>query len=269
VVLLWANIGIESSKEKDIMPNSYRDWFVSEKETNNYDNVVYTEGSASDLLWQLEKPVLEEIVKKIKQKTKRVNYLDFACGTGRIISFVEDKVDSATGIDISGAMLSQAAKRVRKATLLCKDITSDVDDIEGQYDLITTFRFILNAESDLRRVAMRQLAKRLKGPQSRLVVNVHGNPLSYKLLLIPYYWCKATMKGNRLKGYMTKQQAVAVITDAGLVVDQVMGMGFIGGRILKFFPRSMALLIERRLVGIHFFQAFGVNQLFICRLRQS
>ena len=248
------------------MSNSYRNWFVDNKETDNYDNVVYSDGSVSALLWSLEKPILEEIVRKIKQETGRVHYLDFACGTGRVISFLEDKVDSATGIDISSAMLSRAAQRVRKATLLCKDITVDEDDIEGRYDLITAFRFLLNAEPDLRRAAMRELAKRLKGPDSRVVVNVHGNPLSYKAFLFPYHWLRATLKGTGLKGYMTRKQAVTVLTEAGLVVERVIGLGFLSGRVLKLFPRSMALSIERRLVGVPLFQVFGVNQLFVCRL---
>jgi SAM-dependent methyltransferase len=251
------------------MPSSYRDWFVNDKEANNYDNVVYNDGSVSNLIWQLEKTILVEIVKKIKQKTGRVDCLDFACGTGRIISFLEDKVDSATGIEISRTMLSMAAKRVRRATLLCKDITTNMNDIEGHYDLITAFRFLLNAEPDLKLAAIRELAKRLKGPESRLVINVHGNPFSYKAILIPYNWSRAVLKGNELRGYMTKRQAVSVITAAGLVVEQIIGMGFISGRILKLFPWSMALSIERRLVGVPFFQAFAVNQLFVCRLRQS
>jgi len=250
------------------MPDSYRDWFLNDEQTDNYDNVVYSDNSVSNFLWQLEKPVLEEIVKKVKQKTGKVDCLDFACGTGRIISFLEDKVDSITGIDISRTMLSVAAKRVRMTTLLCKDITTDEDDIEGHYDLITAFRFLLNAEPDLRLVAIRKLAKRLKGPESRLVMNVHSNPLSYKAILIPYHWLRAVLKGNELGGYMTKRQAVSDITDAGLVVEQVIGMGFISGRILKFFPWSMALSIERRLVDVPFLQSLGVNQLFICRLRQ-
>ena len=128
-------------------------------------------------------------------------------------------------------MLSRAALRVRKANLLCKDITTDEDDIEGHYDLITAFRFLLNAEPDLRRVAMRKLATRLTGSDSRLVVNVHGNPFSYKAFAIPYHWLRAVLKGHKMQGYMTNRQAVAVITEAGLVVEQVIGLGFISGRI--------------------------------------
>lgn len=248
------------------MSKSYRKKFDKDKAAK-YDLILYAGGSVSHLLWQLESPILDEIVKEMRRTKKHIEYLDFACGTGRILSFLEDKVDSATGIDVSQAMLARAAKKVRHAALLCLDITRNGSGIEGRYDLITCFRFLKNAEPDLRSAALQKLALSLKTPDSRLVVNNHGgNPFSYRFLLIPYHWLRALFSGRKLKSYLSNREALAVIHGAGLVVERVIGLGFISGKLLRFIPWSLALWIERRLVGVPLLQGFGMDQIFVCRL---
>ena len=250
------------------MSESYRDRFLCDQDATNYDHREYAKNSVGDLVWQLEKRFLSDMVSRLRRKLDRIDYLDFACGTGRIISFMEDKVDSATGIDVSEAMLSRSSRKVRAATLLNRDINAEGVEIEAQYDLITAFRFLLNAEPDLRKQAMQQLAKRLKGPESRLVVNTHGNPWSYRLLFIPYHWLRAILGNRKLTGYMTNRKAMSGIEDAGLEVERVMAMGFISGRFLKFLPWSLSLWLELNLAKVPALKPFGVNHIFVCRLRK-
>ena len=249
------------------MSDSYRDRFLCDQDATTYDHREYGKNSVGDLVWQLEKLFLSDMVTRLRRKLDRIDYLDFACGTGRIISFMEDKVDSATGIDVSEAMLSRSSRKVRTATLLNRDITAEGAEIEASYDLITAFRFLLNAEPHLRKQAMRQLAKRLKGPESRLVVNTHGNPWSYRLLFIPYHWLRAILNRRKLTGYMTNRKAKSEIEDAGLEVEGVVAMGFVSGRFLKFLPRPLCLWLELNLVKVPALRPFGVNQIFVCRLR--
>ena len=45
-------------------------------------------------------------------------------------------------------MLDRARSRCRQSTLICADITRTDGTIEGQYDLITAFRFLTNAEPE-------------------------------------------------------------------------------------------------------------------------
>jgi SAM-dependent methyltransferase len=232
-----------------------------------YDLVIYSRDSVSDTVWHVEAAILQEIVVKMRRRTKRIEYLDFACGTGRIISFLEDKVDSATGIDISPFMLSRAASQVESAKLLCRDITAGDAAVEGQYDLITCFRFLKNAEADLRQAALRQLAKRLKGVDSLLVVNCYGgNPFSFKIALVPYHWLKAVLTRQEYPKYVTNRQLRTIIHNAGLMIEKTIGYGFISGKILRVFPSSWALWVERKLCGVPLVQALGANQLFICQL---
>jgi SAM-dependent methyltransferase len=245
---------------------SYRERFSDHSIAAKYDLVIYSKDSLSDAVWQLESAILEEIVAKMRQRKKRIEYLDFACGTGRIISFLEDKVDKATGIDVSHFMLNRAANKVKRARFLCRDITLAEAAVEDQYDLITCFRFLKNAEADLRQAALHQLAKRLRDADSRLVVNCHGgNPFSFKIVLVPYHWLKALRAGQEPPKYVTNGRLRKMIQKAGLHIEKRIGYGFISGKLFNLFPSSWALWIERNLCGAAFIQALGANQLFVCR----
>ena len=56
-------------------------------------------------------------------------------------------------------MLDAAVEKTGATSLLCKDITGADDRVEGQYDLITAFRFLTNAEPELRAAALAGLAR--------------------------------------------------------------------------------------------------------------
>src|SRR5207249_2994067 len=105
----------------------------------------YRQGTSDEAIWGIERDFLAGLIRRQKSRWGNCSYLDFACGTGRVISFVEALVSSSLGIDTSEEMLRVAAKKVQRSELLCIDITERVD-LEGTYDLITAFRFFLNAE---------------------------------------------------------------------------------------------------------------------------
>jgi SAM-dependent methyltransferase len=209
------------------------------------------------------------VVQQLRQELNRIDYLDFACGTGRILAYMEDKVDCAIGIDVSNAMLKLASRRLHSAKLVQVDITSDETNSERQYDLISCFRFVLNAEANLREAAMGQLALRLRGPKARLVLNVHGNLWSYKLISMPYRWIRAVLSGSRPAGYMTNKEVIRLLEQTGLEVEHIFGFGFLSGKILRIVPWSTALWVERKLWDVGLVQAFGVDQVFVCRLRSD
>jgi predicted TPR repeat methyltransferase len=249
---------------------TYREHFVHQSDAVTYEQTQYAPRSAGELLWQIEKLYLTEIVDKLQQSSHKIEYLDFACGTGRIIAFLEDYVETATGIEISPEMLALAQKKLKKGSLLCKDVTASNDNVEGSYDLITAFRFILNAEASLRLTAFKALAARLKNESSQLVFNNHGNPLSYKGLFWPYHRVRQVIFGTRREGnYMTNHQVRELLDEAGLEVVQVIGMGFISPKIMPLLPYELCEKIERLLAGKAIVQAFGVNQLFVARRKCS
>ena len=106
-------------------------------------------------------------------------YLDFACGTGRVLKVGAPFFESATGIDISEDMLVVARERNPEATIHCGDVTSGELDVEGSFDCVTLFRFLLNAEYELNIKVLEWLAAHMK-PGAILIANNHMNTASFR-----------------------------------------------------------------------------------------
>lgn len=103
-------------------------------------------------------------------------YLDFACGTGRIVQRVEAHAGDACGVDVSDSMLNMARGKCRTARFVCADLTRG-DAEPGPFDLVTAFRFFGNAQDELREAALAAINLRLR-PGGYLILNNHRNPSS-------------------------------------------------------------------------------------------
>jgi len=243
---------------------SYRDQFLSAKEAERYDSRQYGADSYSDLLWSLEREYLASLIEDMRTTHEAIDYLDFAAGTGRVIEFMEDKVDSAVGIEISPAMIERANQKLTRGRMICIDITADDAGIEGRYDLITAFRFVLNAEPNLRQSGINALAKRLKDDDSILIFNNHGNLLSYKLLLWPLFRFRSRGSvGRSPSGYMTNREAHRIARRAGLEITKTMGYGFLSGRVAAVLPAERIARIERAISRSRVLRPFCVNQVYV------
>jgi SAM-dependent methyltransferase len=242
---------------------SYRATFSGAENAEKYDEVVYAPNSSADILWQVEAPILRsEAVAAVAGKAK-ATYLDFACGTGRVTSLLEDICGSSTGIDVSRYMIERARTRCHHTQFICQDITDPNTEIEIQYDLITSFRFLTNAEPDLRRQALAALHRRLKD-DGVLIINTHSNPWSYRALLLPYHWLKDRLRSRPLYGYLSNREARRLLEASGFRVKKVLGMGFVPQKVLGAFPVRAAMFLERKLAARRLLQTFGLNQMFIC-----
>ena len=99
-------------------------------------------------LWEVERKLLDKII-EVHFHGKVKSLLDFACGTGRIIGHVEPYCEEATGVDISESMIEVAKKRVTKANIVQAYLTKG-NVFEGKkFQMITSFRFFLNAQKEL------------------------------------------------------------------------------------------------------------------------
>jgi predicted TPR repeat methyltransferase len=139
-------------------------------------------------LWKREQKILDQVLEGLPIPTADVAALDFACGSGRVVVYLESRARMVVGVDVSKDMIDVARTRVSTATLICGDIATGAraDFPEPlhttKYDLITAFRFFTNAEPDLRRSAMLALAQMLKSADSRLVFTVQAHVPSHKSL---------------------------------------------------------------------------------------
>jgi SAM-dependent methyltransferase len=150
--------------------------------------------------WELlEQPLLAKLFEERRAAGGR-RMLDFACGQGRIALFGARYFDFVQGIDYSPEMLAVAQeRRARDPSLAGRDVRFERADVAdytaGQpFDVITAFRFFLNAGDALRRDGLRCVRRNL-APGGVFVSNVHvsaGSPLGV-------YWSVRNMAG-RLAG---------------------------------------------------------------------
>jgi len=249
------------------MASSYRQQFEGEERASAYDETQYASGSYGDTLWQIEQRQLETVVSSMRSTHSRIDYLDFATGTGRILRFMEGKVDSARGIEISYAMAEKARHGLVDGEVLCTDITDPDAPIEGQYDLITAFRFVLNAEPSLRHAGLGALARRLRNDESLLVFNNHGNLLSLKALVHPLRVVRRRHDNWKTSGNLMTDRQIRELTKAnGLEIISVMGCGILTGHVAELLPQKVATVLESVAARYSLVSRFGVNQMYVTRL---
>ena len=219
----------------------------------DYDAKLFAPGSFDAAIWEREQLLLDRIVQQ--HVTHRESYLDFACGTGRVLSYVEPHFRTAVGLDISDTMLAVARDRVRTAKLVHADATSDPAALEGRrFDLVTAFRFFLNAQPSLRDAAMAFLAGTLKDKDSRLLFNVHGNRYSTRALLA----AKAMITREQFAS-MSVRESIDLAARHGLEVIEWYGIGSYDKSLLRLMPlrvwrwaEAVAALPKRCAVYLYF-----------------
>lgn len=247
------------------MVNTYRKQFFNGNEPRRYDEVEYGSASYSALLWEIEKDQLNEILSTVAS-CQADCYLDFACGTGRVISFMEKNFERSYGIEISPYMIEIAKKKVTHSNIFCLDITAGGEGVDvhlKKYSVITAFRFILNAEPSLRQDVFSILPSFLKSSEGIMIINNHGSLLSHKLLLWPYHFLKGIGKSYTASGnYMTHSAVVKLLDQHGLRIVKRMGAGFLSAKVLKFLPFESALRIEKK-ISRSFLNRLCVNQMYV------
>ena len=140
-------------------------------------DATFSEFPHRAMQWRMEKRLLHQLVVELFPGRKP-RFLDFACGTGRILAHLAPLTDSATGADVSASMLGMARQRVSCAEIVEGDLTREDPLGERRFELITAFRFFPNAEPELRYDAMEVLAGHLS-PNGYLVFNNHKHDRSF------------------------------------------------------------------------------------------
>lgn len=251
------------------MTDSYRRRFEGASDAAAYDREQYSVSGYPALLWDVERRLLTDVIGGLRQTHARISYLDFACGTGRVLSFIENMVDDSTGVEISEAMLALAGEKVRRSTLIHSDITSDDSLLENRYDLITCFRFILNAEPQLREEALSRLVACLRDSTSRIVFNNHAHLWSYKVVTWPSACASRRIHSDTSsRNFLTHAEVERMATRLGLVIERRVGYGFFSAKALRLTTYGGLLALEHRLAGLRGLQNIGSNQLYVARLAQ-
>ena len=140
---------------------SYRQSHLGVDKARSYDEDLWDLKAAKGLEWLVEQRLLTGVLQELVAGGS-CSSADFACGTGRILEFLSDRFPSVTGIDISPEMLELARSRCPRATLIQGDVTTNHGLAPGPFDLITAFRFFLNAEPVLRSQVLAWMRRSLR-----------------------------------------------------------------------------------------------------------
>lgn len=215
--------------------------------------------------WEhIERPLLREVFQELRGTGCR-SYLDFACGTGRILEVGQPFFDYLVGVDISEDMARHARAVCSSATIHAPlDITKT--PLKENFDVISAFRFFLNAQPSLRREVLGAMSRmQVKG--GYLVCNIHVNSLS---ILGRFYRLRNWMKGRKIAATLGVEEFTGLLDKAGYDVSRTYAYSFwprIGNRMPSVQNRIL-LAVERwqNMTGI---LPAGTAQsvMFVCRKR--
>ncbi len=237
-------------------PYDYRQSHLAQGKGRSYAE-SFVRNPYKAMVWRYEQRVLDAIVSQLRPGV--VSHLDFACGTGRILAYLEqfERIDSF-GVEISVSMLDVARNSVKRSQILQGDLTRDDFLGNKRFDLITAFRFFANAQEDLRKDAIRALSAHL-APEGVLIFNNHKN------LTFPTNRLKRKLGRGFTRG-MTRGDADHLVASAGLVIERVYPFGLIPLPTgCLYFVGGLVESCERLLSNCACSEAWALNHIYICR----
>jgi SAM-dependent methyltransferase len=249
------------------MPNSYSERFQDAAAVADYESKEYGAGSYSSRIWQMQRPVVEKIIADFRgERAGPVRLLDFACGTGRVISALESLVDAAEGIDISLNMVAVAREKCRRASLRVGDILTQPELLSGKFDIITAFRFLLNVEPAVRRCVLKKLREVLCAPDGLLIVNVHGNSRSLRHPAI--VWRRRSQRSQptgAMLNEMSPAETRQLLHDCGFQIVRQFGFGVLPPTLYRTPLCGVAAAVDDALAGENGWKNYSIDLLFVCR----
>ena len=207
------------------------------------------------LMWELEKKLL------LKFNFTNYVHLDFACGTGRILSLINSL--NKTGIDISPSMIEVCKGKVNNANLIVGDFR-DKKLLKSKFDLITVFRFLPNAEHQLKKDAFNFFKENLKD-DGILIFNNHRSFWSLSYVFFRFFGFELFKEG------MTHKDALYLIDKYGFKLINCYSLGLIPQTdkkaILPFFLTKIIENFNLRLFSK--FHQLGYNNIYVCTTKKS
>lgn len=240
----------------------YRDSHTSKDYGKNY-HKTFKDHAYRSYIWNQEKRILSGIALRYFEGSIDA-HLDFACGTGRILTFFEQYTKSSTGLDISDSMLEVARKEVVRAKLISGDITRN--ELLGiqTYDLITAFRFFLRAQPQLKNEVMAKLVEHLNS-NGYIVFNIHNNKSSISNNISKLY-TKIKYRKVSPRDEMSYDEVCTLVNRHGLEVVQTYPYGtFPVFRGEQKFPVKITQFTD----GLIKNRYLSTYNIFVCQKKQK
>jgi predicted TPR repeat methyltransferase len=241
---------------------SYRDSHTEEGKGAVYDEHYRTEAWRK-ILWNQEQLVLSSFLDAYF-KNRTVDLLDFACGTGRIPSFLENRVETSTAVDVSKTMLDEAKRKLKRTRIILADLTKN-NVLEGRkFNLITAFRFFLNAEPGLRTEALQMLVS-LLSKDGYIVFNNHKNRTSP--LVWPKYFYHNRIRKRKVQ-FMSYSEIKELAREAGIEIVRIYPVGLLSLPRVKP-PEKLSRNIDNMAMKFRLSGIFSESPVVVCRRCQE
>jgi SAM-dependent methyltransferase len=241
---------------------SYSERFQDAAAIADYESREYAAGSYSSRIWELQKPALEKMVADFCRGKTGVRLLDFACGTGRVISVLEASAAEADGIDISAGMVGIARTKCRRANFQVGDILSQPELLQKRYEVITAFRFLLNAGPEIRLPVLKKLRGALN-PGGLLIANVHGSSRSLRHPAI--LWRRRHNKNpDSMLNEMSPRETENLFRESGFQIVERLGFGLLPPTLYRTPLRGAAFVFDRALAGENCFSPVAIDVVYVC-----
>jgi SAM-dependent methyltransferase len=259
--------------------NSYRSSHTAPKAVSNYSDIYSgfkKSGRVADRFsyarWQIER---EEINKYISREfgggQTDKSYLDFACGTGRLLALLESHFALSIGVDISQEMLNVAATVCDKSELVCADLTNECTTFDNQFHLITAFRFFLRAEPELRLTVFKKIYELLT-QDGTFIFNVHDSRYSLNWPL--YFYSDFTGKESPVPGEFclearpsfSDEEVKDSLESIGFTVERITHIGIVPNWLygLPLFSK-LYLHIDRYFYRRQWGKSISVERIYFCK----
>lgn len=215
------------------------------------------------LYWRdFERPYLVALFARLGQGHPG-RFLDFACGTGRVLELAVPHFSESVGIDVSEAMLGEARRRVPSARFVLADVMVDPPDV-GSFSVISLFRFVLSAEHHLREGVLRWL-RTVVEPDGVLVLNNHLNGHSLTGLR---HRIDHAVHGRR-GGSPTDESMASLLRHCGFDVVESYGFGVLPPwRDRPRVPSDALLRVERVLGSSATLQRYAKDRIYVAQPSQ-
>lgn len=225
-------------------------------------------------IYELERRLLHDLFRRLRGSDPGTRYLDFACGTGRILAIFNGLIRLRIGVDTSAGQLAAARQKAPDAHLVHGNLVTQPDLLgDRRFDLITSFRLFLNLEPDNRVPILRAL-RALLAPGGRLIVDNHMNRYSvlgltalaaHKILRIPKK--PFVPPGRRgIISTMSEREMREALAAAGLEVEEVQRLFVLPGHgRFVLLPVRWLVPVEASLGRVPVVNRISKNQIYICR----
>lgn len=255
--IIWnAVLNQDIKKEKHKIRRNYRSSHLFEGIGDEYDFKIYDKSSGDYYVWLREKDILNEIL----SEKSFDRYMDFACGTGRILSEFEKYAKYSIGIDISEEMLEKAKKKNLKSELILGDAIESPHLIKGKFNLITSFRFFLNADPSLRENTFKLIKSKLS-ENGLLIFNNHGNRKSLRHF-IKYI---KTINKYEIFNELSHEEIMDLLDKHGFHLIDTYPINYFPKIVIKLFPIKVVDFLNSCAISLNVIEMNAIQIIYVCR----